>query len=31
MIGVAGFVGPGFLVEIEVDALLPEDAPIGGC
>lgn len=31
MIGVAGFVGPAFLVEIEVDALLPEDSPTGDC
>ena len=31
MIGVAGFVGPAFLVEIEVDALLAEDAPTAGC
>jgi hypothetical protein len=31
MLGVAGFVGPDFLVEIEAEALLPEDAPTAGC
>ena len=31
MLGVAGFVGPDFLVEIVAEALLPEDAPTAGC
>ena len=31
MLGVAGFVGPDFLVEIEAEALLPGDAPTADC